>query len=205
MVIQKIKSSSSEPPANPSSRNFASNPAACTHLECQLRRRFLAFSLVLSVPPRLAVEGIGQFSSECQPQGVRLGALLPPVGGAEDLRPPPRLPLPLKPPGLAPPAPGFTTLTSVPTPLLFSFLMFFGFAAFYVAFIFIMPLFAAISACYRAAEMVLLLHLLTISGFLRAVQLQHARTSPITVGRLAGSTLIVRRTTVEKIRGPFTL
>ena len=75
----------------------------------------------------------------------------------------------------------------------------------HLAFIFIMPPFAAISARYRAGEMVLVLHLLTISGFLRAPQLEHARTSPITVGRLVGSPLIVRRTTVENMRGPFTL
>ena len=46
--------------------------------------------------------------------------------------------------------------------------------------------------------------LLAIFAFLLAFQLQHARTSPITVGRVAGSTFIVRRKTVEKIRGPFT-
>ena len=74
-----------------------------------------------------------------------------------------------------------------------------------MVFIFIMPKFAATSACYCAAEMVLVLHLLTIFSFLRAFQLEHARTSPITVGRVAGSTLILRRTNVEKIRGPFTL
>ena len=47
------------------------------------------------------------------------------------------------------------------------------------------------------------LHLLTIFGFLPAIQLKHARTSPITVGRVVASTLIVRRTTVKEIRGPF--
>ena len=60
-----------------------------------------------------------------------------------------------------------------------------------MAFIFTLPPFAAISARYRAAEMVLVLppdHL----------QLKDARTLPITVGREAGST------TVEKIRGPIT-
>ena len=67
-----------------------------------------------------------------------------------------------------------------------------------------MPPFAASSALYRAAKLVLVLSLLTIFGFLRALQLEHARTSPITVGHVAGSTLIVRKTTVEKIRGPFT-
>ena len=53
--------------------------------------------------------------------------------------------------------------------------------------------------------MVLVLHLLTIFVFLRALQWEHARTLPITVRYVEGSTLIVRRTTVEKIRGPFTL
>ena len=67
-----------------------------------------------------------------------------------------------------------------------------------------MPPLAAKSARYRAAEIVLVLYLLTIFSFLHALQLEHARTSPITVGRPAGSSLIVRRTTVEKIRRPFT-
>ena len=53
--------------------------------------------------------------------------------------------------------------------------------------------------------MLLVLHLLTIFFFLRALQLEHARTLPITVRYVEGSTLIVRRTTVEKIEGPFTL
>ena len=97
-----------------------------------------------------------------------------------------------------------TTLTGVLTPFLFHFFQFFGFAGFYVAFILIMPPLAAISARYRAAEMVLVLHLLIIFGFLRALQLKDARTLPISVGRVAGSTLIVRGTTVEKIWGPFT-
>ena len=99
---------------------------------------------------------------------------------------------------------GFTVSGSL-TLLLFRFLEFLGLAAFCMAFIFIMPTFTAISARYRAAEMVLLLHLLTIFCFLRALQLEHARTSSITFGRVAGSTLIVRRTTVKEIRGPFTL
>ena len=51
--------------------------------------------------------------------------------------------------------------------------------------------------------MVLVLYLLTIFGFLRALQLEHACTSPITVGLVAGSTFFVRRTTVETISGPF--
>ena len=69
---------------------------------------------------------------------------------------------------------------------------------------YVMPPLAAKSARYRAAEMVLVLYLLTIFGFLPALQLEHARTSPITVRRVAGSTLIFPRTTVEKIGGPFT-
>ena len=76
---------------------------------------------------------------------------------------------------------------------------------FYVAFIFIMPALAAISARYRAAEMVLVLCLLTIFGFLLALQLEQASTSPITVWRVAASALVVRRTTAEKIRDPFTI
>ena len=67
-----------------------------------------------------------------------------------------------------------------------------------------MPPFAAISASHRAAAMVLLRYLLTTFGFLRALQLGHARTSPITVGRVAGSTFIFRETTVQNIRGTFT-
>ena len=82
--------------------------------------------------------------------------------------------------------------------------MFLRFGAFYMAFIFIVPPLAAVSAHSHAAEMVLLLYLLTIFSFLRALQLEHARTSSITVGCMAGSTLIVRRTTVEKIGGHFT-
>ena len=74
-----------------------------------------------------------------------------------------------------------------------------------MAFIFIMPMLAAISARYRAAEMVLPLHPLTIFSFLLALELEHASTRPITVGHVAGSTLIVRRTTLEKISGPFTI
>ena len=49
-----------------------------------------------------------------------------------------------------------------------------------------------------------MLYLLTIFSFLRALQLYHAGTSPITVERVAQSTLIVRRTTVEDNGGPFT-
>ena len=52
-----------------------------------------------------------------------------------------------------------------------------------------MPPFAAISARYRAAEEVLVLYLLIMFGFLCALQLEHARTSPITVRQVAGSTL----------------
>ena len=99
---------------------------------------------------------------------------------------------------------GFT-LAGVLTLLLFRFLEFLALAAFHLAFIFIMPTFAAISARYRAAEMVLVLHLLTFFTSLLVLQLQHASTLAITVGRVAGSTLIVRRATVEKITGPFTL
>ena len=97
-----------------------------------------------------------------------------------------------------------STLTGVLTPFLFCFLMFFRFAAFYVAFIFRMPPHAAVSARHRAAEMVLVLYLLTIFIFLRALQLEHPHSWPITVMRLAGSTVIVRRTTVEKVWGPYT-
>ena len=49
--------------------------------------------------------------------------------------------------------------------------------------------------------MVLVLNLLTIFSFLRALQLEHAHTSPITVGHVAGFTLIGRRTTVKTILG----
>ena len=95
------------------------------------------------------------------------------------------------------------TFTGVLMPLFFRFLMFLGLVAFYVAFIFIMPTLAAISTRCRATEMVLVLQLLTILSFLLALQLEQARTPPITVGRVARSTFIVRRTTIEKIRGPF--
>ena len=53
--------------------------------------------------------------------------------------------------------------------------------------------------------MVLVLRLLTIFSFLLALQLEHASSSPITVGRLVRFTFVVRRTAVEKIRGSFTL
>ena len=72
-----------------------------------------------------------------------------------------------------------------------------------MAFIFIMPPFAAISARYSTAEMVLVFYLLIICGFLCLLRLKHARTSPITVGRVAGSTSIIRTTTIETIRVPF--
>ena len=81
--------------------------------------------------------------------------------------------------------------------------MFLGFAAFYAAFTFIMPTLAALAARYRAAELVMLLHLLTILSFLSGLYFEQARTSPITVGRVARSTFVVRRAIVEKIRGPF--
>ena len=99
---------------------------------------------------------------------------------------------------------GFT-LCGVLTPLLFGFLVFLGLAAFHMAFIFIMPMFAATCAHYRAEEEVQALHLLTMFGFLLALQLEHARISRIKVGGVAGSTLIVRRTTAEKNNPPFTL
>ena len=136
----------------------------------------------------------------------RVGCSSSTIGRSQDLRPPPGLPLPLpwEPPGFMA-SPLEFTLSGVLTPLLFRFLEFLGLTAFYMAFIFIMATFAAISAHYRAAEMVLVLHLRTIFGILRVFQLEHARISPITVGRVARTTLIVRRTTVQKIRGPFTL
>ena len=81
-----------EPPY-PSLGNFTSTPVACRHLRCQFILRFLAFS-VFSAPLALGVEGIVSFSPGCSPLGVGLGAPLPSVGGLEDLRPPPRLPLP---------------------------------------------------------------------------------------------------------------
>ena len=121
------------------------------------------------------------------------------MGRAEDLRPPAGFPRLSAPPPQVLPSPAFLRL------LLLCFLEFLGLAAFHVAFIFVIPTFATTSACYPAAEMVLVLHLLTIFIFLLALQLQHASTLPITVGRVAGSTPIVRNTTVEKVRSPFTL
>ena len=73
------------------------------------------------------------------------------------------------------------TFTAVFPPFFFRFIMFFGFAALYVAFIFIMPTLAAISARDHAPEMVLVLHLLPILSFLLALQLEEASTLPITV------------------------
>ena len=95
-------------------------------------------------------------------------------------------------------APLDSTLTGIVTPLLFCFLMFIGFAVFYGAFIV-----AAISARSRTAEMVPVLHRLTVFTFLLALQLEHASTPPTTVGGVAASTLVVRRTAVEKISGFF--
>ena len=86
MVIQRTKSSSSEPPPYPSSGKFTSTPAACRHLDRQLRRRFLAFSLLLAAPPAQGMEWAGRFSTDHSPLGLGLGAPLPPVVGAEDLR-----------------------------------------------------------------------------------------------------------------------
>ena len=203
-MIQKTKSSSSEPPSYLCSGNLTPTSAACSHLECRFRRRFLAFSLLLSAPPAQGIEGAGRFSPDCSPLGVALGAPLPPVGGAEDLRRPPGLPLPLKPPGLGPPLQVFHPYQrsyAVPLPLS----LVFGIRGVLCG---SHPHNA--SACRNirtlsCAEMFLVLYLLTIFGFLRALQLEHARTSPITFGRVAGSTLIFRRTTVEKIGGPLPL
>ena len=72
-----------------------------------------------------------------------------------------------------------------------------------MAFILIMPTLAAASARYCPGEMVLVLHLMTIFSFLLALQLEHASSPATTVGHGAGSILIVRGTTVEKIRSPF--
>ena len=49
--------------------NFTSKPATCRHLECQLRRRFLAFSFPLSAPPALGVEGTVRFFQAAHPWG----------------------------------------------------------------------------------------------------------------------------------------
>ena len=76
---------------------------------------------------------------------------------------------------------------------------------FRLAFILVMWTLAATSAGNRAAELVLVFHLLTILGFLLALKLQQAGASPITVGRMARSTFVVRRTIVEKIKGLFAI
>ena len=90
-------------------------------------------------------------------------------------------------------------------PFFFLFLKFSGFAAFHVSFILIMPTLAATSARYRAAEIILVLHLLTIPIFMLALQLEHASTSPIILGHVVGSTFVVRRTTVKPIGAPLPL
>ena len=167
--------------------------------------RFLALLLPLSVPPVMGVEGTVRLSYGCSALGVRLGAPLPPVGGGRVPSSYTRVTLARKCPWSATSPLGFITLTGVLTPPPFRFFVFLGFAAFDVAFILIMLTLAAISACYRTAEIVLVLHLLTIFSFLLALQLEQARTTPIKVGRVAGSYLLVRRTAVERIGGPFTV
>ena len=81
--------------------------------------------------------------------------------------------------------------------------MFFELAVFYVAFILVMPTLAALPARDCAAEVALVFYLLTIFGFLLALQLEEASGSPIRVRGIPRSTFFVRRTTVEKIRDPF--
>ena len=97
------------------------------------------------------------------------------------------------------------TLTSLRPLFFFRFLMLFGFLAFFVAFVFTMPTLTAISAFGCAAEVVLVLRLLTILCFLLVLQLEQAGASPITFGRVARSAFIVRRMTVERFRGPFAI
>ena len=126
------------------------------------------------------------------------------MGGADDLRPPTRVTLTRGSPRVTA-SPIRVTLTGLPPPFFFHLLMLFGFAAFYLAFILVMPTFAAISACNRVAEMVLVFHLLTIFCYLLALQLEHASASPIIVRGVARSTFVACRTTVENIRDPFAI
>ena len=90
-------------------------------------------------------------------------------------------------------SPLVVTFTGVIPRFFLCFIMFFGSTAFYVAFIFIMPTLAATSASYCAAEIVLVLLLLSILSLLLALQLEQAGSSPIAVGPVAWCTFIVRR------------
>ena len=164
----------------------------------------MAFLLLLSARSALGVEWAGRFSPDGSPLGLGLGVLVHQWRGLRTLSLT-RVTLTLNTSRVRGPPFRSTNLTGCLTPFLLWFLESFEFLPFYVAFIFIMPPFAAISARYRAAGKVLVLYLLTIFSVLRVLRLEHARTSPITVGRVAGSTLIVRRTTVEKIRAPLPL
>ena len=67
------------------------------------------------------------------------------------------------------------------SPCLFRFLMFLAFAAFQVAFVLVVTVFATVPARYRAAEVVLMLDLLTILGLLLPLKLQEEGGLSITV------------------------
>ena len=73
------------------------------------------------------------------------------------------------------------TSTGLAVFLCFHLPMFFGFAAFYVAFNFQIPKLVATSARCRAAKIFFVLHVLTLPGFVVALHLEHASNSPITV------------------------
>ena len=91
--------------------------------------------------------------------------------------------------------------SSFPLPLL----VFFGPAAFDVAFILVMPTLPAIPARNCAMEMVLVFYLLTIFSLLLTLKLDEATGSPFIVMGVAGSSFVVRRWTVKKIGNPFAI
>ena len=169
-MIQKTKSSSSEPAPYPSIGNFTSTPAACRHLECQLILSFFAFSPLSAGPDMGKGGGYGSlFTLLLTLEGGARGSAST-SGRSSELSSPTRVSL----------TTGFPQFTAspigvTPSAVLLAFFfrspLFFEFAAFHLAFVLVMPTLAAISAHNRAAEVVLVFRLLIVLGFRLALKL----------------------------------
>ena len=81
---------------------------------------------------------------------------------------------------------------------LFHFPVSFAFTVFHVAFGLAVTMLAAAAVRHCAAEVVLMLDLLTILGLLLPLKLHEARQSLITIIGVAMSSLVVRRTPIKK-------